>query len=60
LRRIIAIELVTAARAVEQRAPLQPAPVTGALIAKLRATVPGNGPDRFLAPELAAAEAVLI
>jgi len=60
LRRIIAIELVTAARAVEQRAPLKPAPVTGALIGKLRATVPGNGADRFLAPELAAAEALLI
>jgi histidine ammonia-lyase len=45
---------------VEQRAPLKPAPVTGALIGKLRATVPGNGPDRFLAPELAAAEALLI
>lgn len=60
LRRILAIELVTAARAVEGRAPLQPAPVTGALIQKLREVVPGNGPDRFLAPELAAAEALLI
>jgi histidine ammonia-lyase len=60
LRRILAIELVTAARAVEMRAPLQPAPVTGALIARLRAAgVGGVGPDRFLAPELAAAEDLL-
>ena len=56
LRRILAIELVAAARAIELRAPLAPAPVTGAVIARLRQTVPGPGPDRFLAPELEAAE----
>lgn len=60
LRRILAIELVTAARAVEMRAPLKPAAVTGALIERLRsAGVAGVGPDRFLAPELAAAEELL-
>ena len=59
LRRVIAIELVTAARALEMRAPLKPAPVTGALLAKLRKEVPGVGPDRFLAPELEAAERLL-
>ena len=60
LRRIVAIELITAARAIEMRAPLKPAPVTGAFIARLReAGVAGPGPDRFLAPEIAAAEAFL-
>jgi histidine ammonia-lyase len=59
LRRVIAIELVTAARALEMRAPLKPAPITGALLAKLRNEVPGVGPDRFLAPELEAAERLL-
>jgi histidine ammonia-lyase len=59
LRRIIAIELVTAARALDMRAPLKPAPITGALLAKLRKEVPGVGPDRFLAPELEAAERLL-
>ena len=60
LRRILAIELVTAARSVEMRAPLKPAAVTGALIERLRAAgVAGVGPDRFLAPELAAAEELL-
>ena len=60
LRRIVAIEVVTAARAIEMRAPLEPAPVTGAFIAKLRAAgVGGPGPDRFLAPDLAAAEEFL-
>lgn len=60
LRRILAIEYVTAARAIEMRAPLSPAAATGRAVAKLRAAgVAGVGPDRFLAPELALAEGVL-
>ena len=59
LRRVVAIELVTAARALDMRAPLKPAAITGALLAKLRKEVPGVGPDRFLAPELEAAERLL-
>jgi histidine ammonia-lyase len=59
LRRILAIELVTAARAIDLRAPLKPAPKTGALIAELRKHVAGPGPDRDLSDELAAAEALL-
>ena len=55
LTSILAIELVTAARAIELRAPLTPAPATADAIARLRQTVPGPGPDRFLATELAAA-----
>jgi histidine ammonia-lyase len=55
LRRILAIELVAAARAIELRAPLTPAAGTASVIAALRTTVPGPGPDRFLAPELEAA-----
>jgi histidine ammonia-lyase len=60
LRRIIAIELVTAARAVEMRAPLKPSPVTGELIAILRERVPGLGPDRDLGEELEAAYRLLV
>ena len=55
LARILAVELVTAARAIELRAPLEPAPATAAVIAQLRQSVPGPGADRFLAPELASA-----
>ncbi len=55
LRQVIAIELMAAARAIEQRAPLAPAPASADVIAALRTVVPGGGPDRFLAPELAAA-----
>jgi histidine ammonia-lyase len=59
LARILAVELVAAARAIELRAPLEPAAVTAAMIARLRETVPGPGPDRFLAPELEAATQVV-
>jgi histidine ammonia-lyase len=53
LRRILAVELVAAARGAELRAPLTSGPGTGAAIAALRAAgVPGPGPDRFLAPQL--------
>lgn len=52
LQRIVAIELVTAARALELRKPLRPAPVTGAVCARLGAEINGAGPDRFLSPEL--------
>jgi len=52
LTQIIGIELVTASRAVEMRAPLKPAPRTGKVIAEFRKTVPGVGPDRYLSPEL--------
>jgi histidine ammonia-lyase len=59
LRRILAIEMVTAARAIELRSPLQPAPSTARVIRALREVVPGPGPDRFLSPDLDAAESLL-
>jgi histidine ammonia-lyase len=55
LSRILAIELVTAARAVEFRAGLQPSPAAASVIKTLREVVPGVGPDRWLSPELEAA-----
>ncbi|MEI2704434.1 MAG: histidine ammonia-lyase [Ilumatobacteraceae bacterium] len=60
VRRILAVEWCIAARAIELRAPVAaPAAATGAVLAALRQAVPGAGPDRFLAPELAAAESLL-
>jgi histidine ammonia-lyase len=56
LATVLAIELVTAARGLELRAPLVPAPATAAVVAALRsAGLAGPGPDRHLAPELALA-----
>ena len=46
---------LTAARALDLRGPLTPAPATAAVVAALRAHVPGPGPDRHLGPEIDAA-----
>ena len=55
LTNIIAIELVTASRAIELRAPLTPSPASARVISALRKSIPGPGPDRYLSPELVAA-----
>jgi histidine ammonia-lyase len=55
MQRIAAIELLTAARALDLRSPLEPSKVTGPVRDRLRKTVAGPGPDRFLSPELEAA-----
>jgi histidine ammonia-lyase len=52
LTRVIAVELLTAARALDLRAPLEPAPATAAVRAGLRQDVLGPGTDRYLAPEI--------
>jgi len=65
LTRVLAIELLTAARALDLRAPLSPGAATSAVVAGLRAGdgggtgsrpgVSGPGTDRYLAPEIEAA-----
>jgi histidine ammonia-lyase len=60
VRRILAVEYVSAARAIELREPLRPAIGTAAAVTALRAQVEGPGPDRYLAPELEAAEKLLV
>lgn len=52
LTRVLAIEILTAARAIDLRAPLRPAPGTGAVVRAVREHVAGPGTDRFLAPEI--------
>ncbi len=56
---ILAVELVASARALDLRAPLKPSPATGAVRELLRKHVKGMGPDRVMAPELAAAMALV-
>ena len=51
---VLAVELLTAARALDLRSPLEPGPATGAVVRAVRERVPGPGPDRHLAPEIAA------
>ena len=56
LTRVLAIELLTAARGIDLRAPLQPAAGDRRGDRRpARAGVGGPGPDRFLAPEIEAA-----
>jgi histidine ammonia-lyase len=55
LARVLAIEILTAARALDLRAPLEPAAPTAAVRDAVRAAgVAGPGPDRHLAPEIEA------
>jgi histidine ammonia-lyase len=53
LTRVLAIEVLTAARALDLRAPLALSPATAAVVALLRSHgVAGPGPDRYLSPEI--------
>jgi histidine ammonia-lyase len=53
LSRVLAIEVLTAARALDLRAPLQPGQATGAVRDLLRSSgVQGPGPDRYLSPDM--------
>ena len=56
LARILAVELSCAAHGLDLRAPLEPGPGAAAALAAVRARIAGPGPDRWLAPDLAAAE----
>jgi histidine ammonia-lyase len=56
LGRILAVELVCAARALDLRSPLSPAPGTAAALRVVRERIPGPGPDRVVSPELADAQ----
>ncbi|MET2010094.1 histidine ammonia-lyase [Microbacterium chocolatum] len=53
LARVLGIEVLTAARALDLRSPLAPAPRTGSVRDLLRdAGIDGPGTDRFLSPDL--------
>jgi histidine ammonia-lyase len=54
LTRVLAIEIMTATRAADLRAPLAPGPATGAVHDVVRSRVAGPGPDRHLSPEIEA------
>ncbi len=60
LTRVLAIEVLTAARALDLRAPLKPAAGTGAALVAIRERVEGVGPDRWLAPEIESAVQLVV
>src|SRR5215216_363175 len=52
LTRILAVEALCAAQAVELRAPLRLGPATSAVLTRIRCEVPFMEEDRFVAPDL--------
>ena len=52
LTRVLAIEVMTAARGLALRAPLEPGAATGAVVSLVSGVGAVPGPDRFLAPEI--------
>ncbi len=59
LGRVIAIEVLTGARALDLRAPLEAGPATGAVRDLVRTVAAGPGPDRFLSPDMEAVTALV-
>jgi histidine ammonia-lyase len=59
LGRIIGIELLTAAQGVGFRAPLKTSAALTRVIERLRADIPALTDDRFMAPDLEAAAALV-
>ncbi|MDP3629977.1 MAG: histidine ammonia-lyase [Actinomycetota bacterium] len=59
LSRVLAIELLTAARALDLRAALEPGAGAAAARALVREHVEGPGPDRYLAAEIEAAHGLV-
>jgi histidine ammonia-lyase len=58
LGRVLAIEILSAARALDLRVPAHPGPATAAVRDALRQRVDGPATDRWLAPEIEAAVAM--
>jgi histidine ammonia-lyase len=54
LARVLAIEVLTSARALDLRAPLEPAPATRAARDLVRTVAGGPGRDRFVSPDIEA------
>jgi histidine ammonia-lyase len=59
LRRVLAVELVCAAAALDLRRPLRPSPATRAARDVVRSIAPQPGSDRWLSPDLQRAEQLL-
>ncbi|MCU1443947.1 MAG: hutH [Cryobacterium sp.] len=59
LGRVLAIEIMTATRSLDLRAPLTPGPATDAVRSLVRTEVAGPGHDRHLSPEIEAVVALV-
>lgn len=59
LANILAVEFLCAAQGVEFRAPLKTSPMLAGAMAHLRASVPSLGDDRYMAPDIEEAAAMV-
>ena len=59
LARVLAIEILTTARAIDLRAPLQAGPATSAVRDLVRTVAAGPGADRYVSPEMEAVTALV-
>lgn len=59
LSRVLAIEILTAARALDLRAPLEAGPATGAVRDLVRTVAAGPGADHYLSPDMEAVTALV-
>ncbi len=60
LRRILAIEILAASRAIDFRSPLTASPALTKVVAEVRKVVDGPGPDRILSQEMSSVETLLL
>jgi histidine ammonia-lyase len=60
LRRILAIEILAASRAIDFRAPLTASPALAKVVAEIHKVVDGPGPDRILSQEMSSVETLLL
>ena len=58
LRRILAIEILAASRAIDFRAPLTASPALTKVVAEVRKVVDGPGPDRIMSHEMTQIESL--
>jgi len=59
LNAILGVELICAAQGIEFRAPLTTSPALASILADMRNVIPSIEQDRYLAPDLAAATAMI-
>lgn len=56
---VVGIELLAAAQGIEFHRPLATSPALGRALSRVRAAVPAYERDRFMAPDIAAAKALV-
>ncbi|MGI9493854.1 MAG: histidine ammonia-lyase [Geminicoccaceae bacterium] len=59
LNTILGVELICALQGIEFRSPLTTSPLLASILADVRKTIPAVDQDRYLAPDLAAASAMI-